>query len=84
MILNVYADPVQGITLTVIGERSAHAIPTNYAEYMNELIAYTTAYGGEIKQINISGHEAYATKIANEIMQEYPNAPIEYAWDKKE
>ena len=84
MILNVYADPVQGITLSVVGETGAQAIPTTYSEYMDELIALRTVYGKSIDHINLAGNEAFAAKIAKEIETEYPNTPMMYAWNEEE
>lgn len=84
MILNIYADPIQGITFTVVGDTSAYAVPTTYDEYMDELIAISTAYGNKFEQINVAGNKAYASKITNEILQEYPNTPVNYVWEEKE
>lgn len=84
MYFNIYADPVQGITISVAGENGGQAVPTTYSEYLDELIALSTVYGNAVEGINVLGNEAYAAKIAQEIEREYPNTPTMYAWKEKE
>lgn len=76
MYISMYADPVQGITITYIGENGAYAVPTFYEDYMDELIAMMTVNGSDVQYINVSGDQRFAGKIVQEIREEYPNVPV--------
>ena len=78
MYITMYADPVQGITITFVNDSGAYAVPTFYDGYMDELIAMMTVNGNDVEKIYIHGNPpSFCEKIVQEVQAEYPNVIIE-------